>query len=47
MSSYARVSDDMKRNLEQQLRNIELQEKENARIVQMESMPGAAVNLAS
>jgi hypothetical protein len=36
MSSFSKVSEDMKRNLLQQLKNIELQEKESERLVKRE-----------
>lgn len=36
MASYSKVGDDIKRNLEQQLKNIELQDKESAKLVERE-----------
>ena len=36
MGSYSKVADDIKRNLEQQLQNIELQDKESAKLVERE-----------
>ncbi len=36
MASYSKVGEDIKRNLEQQLKNIELQDKESAKLVERE-----------
>ena len=36
MASYSKVGDDIKRNLEQQLKNIEMQDKESAKLVERE-----------
>jgi hypothetical protein len=36
MASYSKVADSIKTNLEQQLKNIELQDKESAKLVERE-----------
>ena len=47
MGSYSKVADDIKRNLEQQLQSIELQDKESAKLVEREQKGVEEAELAA